>query len=113
MDPPYAPPEGYASEPINFGPPSWERWAGLDDPSRLVPGPSPHKYFGGCLANFRFVVQNRRKDGQAMAIIGGDIMLTVNSVLKEGLRPEDLAHVRFERIDEECVYITAIHCRFS
>ncbi|KAL1704008.1 hypothetical protein EV121DRAFT_280707 [Schizophyllum commune] len=103
MDPPYAPPEGYASEPINFGPPSWERWAGLDDPSRLVPGPSPHKYFGGCLANLRFVVQNRRKDGQAMAIIGGDIMLTVNSVLKEGLRPEDLAHVRFERIDEDKV----------
>ncbi|KAI5887453.1 uncharacterized protein SCHCODRAFT_02671478 [Schizophyllum commune H4-8] len=103
MDPPYAPPEGYVSEPLNSGPPSWARWAGLDDPSRLVPGPSLHKYFGGCLANFRFVVQNRRKDGQAMAIIGGDIMLTVNSVLKEGLLPEDLAHVRFERIDEDKV----------
>ena len=69
MDPPYAPPEGYASEPINFGPPSWERWAGLDDPSRLVPGPSPHKYFGGCLANFRFVVQNRRKDDKPVLVL--------------------------------------------
>ncbi|KAL1689480.1 hypothetical protein GGG16DRAFT_37982, partial [Schizophyllum commune] len=107
LDPPYAPPEGYVSEPVSFGPPSWARWAGLDDPSRPVPGPSPHKYFGGCLANLRFVVQNRRKDGRAMAIIGGCIMLTVNSVLKEGLRPEDLAHVRFERIDEDKVAMHA------
>ncbi|TRM58114.1 hypothetical protein BD626DRAFT_540207 [Schizophyllum amplum] len=91
----FEPPEGRSTESSPEGPPSYQRWAGLKGPNRRAVGLELKKYTGSTLVSLRIVVQNRRTDGRAIAVIGGETRFTVFGDLKNNLFPEDRARATF------------------
>ncbi|EJD41724.1 hypothetical protein AURDEDRAFT_186345 [Auricularia subglabra TFB-10046 SS5] len=70
------------------GPPSYKRWAGIAGPNPDF-GPERLKFIGSTLLGLRVVVQNRRQDGQVVAIFPGQMDLVVLAHLQDNLLPED------------------------
>lgn len=75
------------------GPPSYKRWAGIAGPN---PDFSPErlKYIGSTMLGLRVVVQNRRLDGQVVAVFPGQMDLVVHARLQDNLLPEELKRAR-------------------
>ncbi|KAI5887458.1 uncharacterized protein SCHCODRAFT_02692194 [Schizophyllum commune H4-8] len=96
------PPEGLKTGPQPYGPPSFLRWAGLrpDSPQKREWGIEVKKYIGPTLANLRFVIQNRRRDGRALVVTGAETALVAFDHLKGCILLEDLSEVMFETIGE-------------
>ncbi|KAI4519597.1 hypothetical protein K525DRAFT_205682 [Schizophyllum commune Loenen D] len=96
------PPEGFNINRQPYGPPSFMRWAGLHPDSPVVRewGIEVKKYIGPTLANLRFVVQNRRKDGHTLVVAGAETVLIAFDHLKGNILPEDLSDVMFQTIGE-------------
>ncbi|KAL1745556.1 hypothetical protein HDZ31DRAFT_36188 [Schizophyllum fasciatum] len=91
----YEPAEGRdVGTPVD-GPPSYQRWAGLKGPNKRPAGMELKKYIGSTVVSLRIIVQNRRTDGRAIAVIGGETLYTVFGYLKDNLLPEDRRRATF------------------
>ena len=91
------------------------RWAGLHPDSPVVRewGIEVKKYIGPTLANLRFVVQNRRKDGHTLVVAGAETVLIAFDHLKGNILPEDLSDVMFQTIGEGYVLAQALACHYA
>ena len=54
------------------------------------------KYVGPTVATIRVLVQNRRTDGRVVAVVGGETVLSVSSIMKDNLLSEEQSRVRFQ-----------------
>lgn len=83
------------------GPPSYQRWAGMEGPNKRDYGPEMIKYVGSTLMGLRVVVQNRRQDGRIVAIFPAETELTTQAKLKANLLPEDLKAAKFTVLPDD------------
>ncbi|KAI5887447.1 uncharacterized protein SCHCODRAFT_02602246 [Schizophyllum commune H4-8] len=93
------PPDVRAADVPPEGSPSFRRWAGLEGPNRRNFGEEMNKYVGPTVATLRVLVQNRRTDGRVIAVVGGETVLSVSSIMKDNLLPEEQSRVRFQPLE--------------
>ena len=93
------PPDVRAADVPPEGSPSFRRWAGLEGPNRRAFGEEMRKYVGPTVATLRVLVQNRRTDGRVVAVVGGETVLSVSSIMKDNLLPEEQSRVRFQPLE--------------
>ncbi|KAL1659619.1 hypothetical protein GGF50DRAFT_64918 [Schizophyllum commune] len=94
------PPDVRAADVPPEGSPSFRRWAGLGGPNCRDLGEEMRKYAGPTVATLRVLVQNRRTDGRVIAVVGGETVVSVSSIMKDNLLPEEQSRVRFQPLEE-------------
>ncbi|KAL1738497.1 hypothetical protein HDZ31DRAFT_50899 [Schizophyllum fasciatum] len=93
------PPDVRAADMPPQGSPAFRRWAGVDGPDKREFGIEMKKYVGPTTCTLRILVQNRRTDGRAIAVVGGETVFSVSSIMKDNLLPEELSRVRFQPLE--------------
>ncbi|KAL1753943.1 hypothetical protein FB107DRAFT_216731, partial [Schizophyllum commune] len=93
------PPDVRAADVPPEGSPSFRRWAGLEGPNCRAFGEEMRKHVGPTVATLRVLVQNRRTDGRVVAVVGGETVFSVSSIMKDNLLPEEQSRVRFQLLE--------------